>query len=715
MSKRGLEPIFNPSAVAVVGASSKPGSVGGAIFSNLKQAGFEGRIYPVNTKHHLIDDEFALSSLAELPEKPELVVVCTPAATVPGLLRQCGELHIPGMIVTSAGFREAGPAGKAIEQELRQASQEFPGVRFIGPNCLGLLRPENRLNASFSPIMPSPGRLTFISQSGALCTAILDWATERQIGFANCVSVGNMTNVGMGDLIEYFAHDEQTDVILLYIEGVTDAPHFLSAARECSRRKPIIAYKAGRFSESSAAAASHTGAIASSDAVYDAAFRRAGIERVSSIEELFDYSQLSRVRTRMNGNRLGLVTNAGGPAVMASDAWLAVGGTLAKLESDTLASLDRSLPPCWSKANPVDVLGDATADRFQSAIRLTAADPNVDALLVILTPQTMTRPAAVAQTVIDEASQTSKPIVTSWIGGPAVQSGRSLLKHAGIPTYDFPEEAIHALHHFRSTNEIQTAREIQSSFVAPKMIVEQTALSPTLERREYWRKTLSTMTLVDEVTAKTLFDEYGIPVAISRLARTANEAVAMAEQTGFPVALKIVSPDISHKSDVGGVVLNVRNGASVHEHFESMLRTVRAVKPEAEIEGVSVQPMIDTHGAVELMLGMTRDPQFGPAIVLSAGGFTAELQHDSVLELAPLDRDIVDRMLRSLRLYPLLKGYRGQPGIDLDELGDVIMKFCRFVDDYPMLQAAEMNPLSVSANRVIALDARMICRDQASR
>lgn len=711
MTIRSLLPIFNPATVAVVGASNKPGSVGGAILSNLKRSGFPGHIYAVNAKHHLIDGEIAYSALEHLPEKPDLVIVSTPASTVPGLVRQCGQLEIPGMIVISAGFREAGPTGLTIESELSQAAREFPNVRFLGPNCLGVLKPDNRLNASFSPIMPSSGRISFISQSGALCTAILDWAMARRIGFAHCVSVGNMTNVGMGDLIEYFADDNQTDVILLYIEGINDAPHFLEAARKCTRCKPIVAFKAGRYGESAAAAASHTGAIATADAVYDAAFRQAGIERVFSIEELFDYSQLCKIPTRPKGDRLAIVTNAGGPAVMASDAWLDVGGHLAKLTGDTVSSLDQCLPSCWSKANPIDILGDATADRFRSAIRLTAADPNVDAVLVILTPQAMTEPSVVAQTVIEERSKTDKPVVTSWIGGVAVQGGRSAFQQAGIPTYDFPEDAVHALKHFMSTIEIQSKSEREPAVVAEHRSSGCPAVRVSSERIEHWRQKLPTAGLVDEVTAKQLLKEYGIPVAESSVAHFADEAASIADKIGYPVVLKIVSPDISHKSDVGGVALDIRSPSFVREQFSSMMDTVNARLPHAKIDGISIQPMIDTHGAIELLLGMTRDRQFGPVVVLGAGGFTAELQRDSRLELPPFNREVTDRMIQSLRLFPLLRGYRNQRGVDLDQLRDVIGRFCQLIEDYPTLAAAEINPLSVSSHQIIALDARMVCSE----
>ena len=621
------------------------------------------------------------------------------------------------MIVISASFREAGAAGRQLEAELRAAQREYPNLRIIGPNCLGVLRPANGLNASFAPVQPRNGRLTFLSQSGALCTAILDWSIEREIGFATCVSVGNMLDVGMGDLIDYFAHDEQTDALLLYIEGLDDAPHFLSAARACSRRKPVIAYKAGRFAESSLAAASHTGAIASIDAVYDVAFRHAGVERVNSIEELFDCARLLIGQSHAPGDRLAIVTNAGGPGVMASDAWLALGAPLAKLTGDTVTLLNGVLPSCWSHGNPIDVLGDASVERFQAAIDLALKDPNVDALLVILTPQTMTEPARIAEAVVAARKSTQKPIVASWIGGPAVQAGRAILRDAAVPAYDFPEEAVHALNHLVSTGRmrltatedrmpsrmsLEGSRKAAVPFIAPDCLAS-------------WREELAeTNGLLGEVRSKTLLADYGIPIVSTRVARSVDEAVSLAEQLGYPVVLKILSPDISHKTDVGGVVLNVANADGLRASYTTMMGVVQQRSPHARIEGVAVQPMISATRGIELLLGMTRDPQFGPVLLLGAGGITAELQKDSVLELSPFGDHVVDRMLRSLRLFPLLEGYRGRPGVDLIQLRDVVARFARLIQDLPELSTAEINPLLATADYVVALDARMIANDKTA-
>jgi acetyltransferase len=704
MTRKTLDSIFAPQSVAVVGASDQPGSVGGAVFSNLQTAGFQGPVFAVNRKRGTVRGETAYGSLSELPQVPELVVICTPAVTVPTLIRESGNLGVRGLIIISAGFREAGAAGLELEREVTAASREFPGMRFLGPNCLGVLRTSNGLNASFAPVTPRPGRLTFLSQSGALCTAILDWSIDREIGFATCASVGNMTDVGMGDLIDYFADDEQTDALLLYIEGLDNAEHFLSAARACSLRKPVIAYKAGRFAESATAAASHTGAIASSDAIFDVAFRNAGVERVYSIEELFDCARLLVEQDHAPGNRLAIVTNAGGPGVMASDAWVAKGGHLAKLTNDTVASLDKLLPPCWSHGNPIDVLGDASVDRFRAAIHHSLDDPNVDAVLVIVTPQTMTEPKLIADAVVAARGRTQKPIVASWIGGPAVHDGEVVLRDGGIPVYDFPEEGVDALSHLVSTGKMRARllateasnREPATSFIAA-------------DRLAAWRAELATTNgLLGEVRSKELFADYGIPTVPARVAHSADEAVLLAEQLGYPVVLKILSPDISHKTDVGGVALNVAGADSVRSSYTRIMRTVAERSPNARIEGVVVQAMVSASRGVELLLGMTRDPQFGPVLLVGAGGVTAELQKDSVLELPPFRDGVVDRMLRSLRLFPLLEGYRGRPGVDLPQLRDVVARFAQLAEDLPELSTAEINPLLATADTVVALDARMI-------
>lgn len=634
MDHDALHSIFSPRCIAVVGASGQARSVGGSVFANLRTSGFAGALFAVNRNSDLVQGCEAYRSLSEIPEVPDLVVVCTPAPTVPGLIRDCGRLGVGGVIVISAGFREAGPAGEKLEAELREAASEFPHMRIIGPNCLGVLRPSQLLNASFSPVMPRPGRLTFLSQSGALCTAILDWAVEQEFGFATCVSVGNMTNVGMGDLIDYFATDAQTDAVLLYLEGIDDPKHFLEAARNCSRRKPILACKAGRFSESSLAATSHTGAMATSDAVCDAIFRRAGIDRVNSIQELFDSGKLLEGQKPLCGDRLAIVTNAGGPGVIATDAWLKTKGRMANLSRETLVSLDQGLPSCWSHGNPIDVLGDAGVDRFQVAMQQALGDANVDAMLVIVTPQMMTEPERIADAVIAASRRTAKPVVVSMIGGPLFKPARRILHEAGISAYDFPEEAVDALRHLISTGRARS--EPQSAKV--RFSVNGHGLSVPLnsDRHAKWQMALSTQSgLLTEELSKDLLSDFGIPVVATSIATTVNEAESLAERFGYPVALKIVSPDISHKTDVGGVILNVTSWDGVRNGYGEIMEAAARHSPQARLKGIAVEPMVTACRGVELLLGMRRDPQFGLVLLVGAGGTAAELQNDTTLELPP--------------------------------------------------------------------------------
>ena len=744
MIRQSLDPIFTPTTVAVVGASDQPNSVGGAVFQNMRNSPFRERLFAVNRKHSTVAGVRAYASLSSLPAVPDLMVVCTPAPTVPELAREFGRMGGRGMIVISAGFREAGPAGRLIEDDLKSIVQnEFPDLRMIGPNCLGALRPANGLNVSFSPVMALPGSLAFLSQSGALVTGILDWAVDRKVGFSACVSTGNMLDVGMGDLIDYFAADDQTEALLLYIEGLDDPRHFLAAARACTRKKPIIAYKSGRFAESSQAAASHTGAIASMDEVFNSAFKRAGIERVYSIEELFDCARLLVGQNQSSGDRLAIVTNAGGPGVMACDAWLARQGRLAKLDPQTVEQLSQVLPVCWSHGNPLDVLGDASADRYRAAVDAALQDPNVDSLLVILTPQTMTDPDRIAEVVVQAKQQSSKPIVASWIGGPAVESGRVRLKMAGIPVYEFPEEAVEALSHLASSGRLREsairylpasnlttripwqkgadplqARDFQRESIALQRVsphlphdasTTDTPATQSNSVRAAWEKKLSEVKgLLGEVTSKELLAAYGVPVVSTFVAHSASEAAEIADGMQYPVVLKILSPDISHKTDAGGVALNLANGPAVRLAYDQMMQAVHSRFPRARIEGVAIQRMISAARGIEVLLGMTRDPGFGPVILLGAGGITTELQRDSALELPPMDDHRIDVMLRSLRLYPLLEGYRGRPGVNLPRLREVVAKFIQMIEDLPGIATAEMNPLLVTADEVIALDARII-------
>ena len=703
MSIRNLEKIFNPRRIAIVGASNKEGSVGYTLLRNLVGSGFDGVIYPVNPKHEAIQGIQAYPSVKEVPKTPDLAVICTPAPTVPGLVRECGEAGIRGLIVISAGFREAGEEGKRLEEEVRAAAAEFEGMRILGPNCLGVIVPHLRLNVSFAGAMPNPGRVALISQSGALCTAILDWALEEGIGFSYFVSIGNMLDVDFGDLIDYFNEDPHTDSIVLYVESIIQARKFMSAARAFAREKPIVAYKAGRFAESAKAAASHTGAMAGEDAVYDAAFQRAGIVRVFEIGDIFDTAELvARVRPPL-GARLAIITNAGGPGVMATDALISLGGELAQLCPETMEKLNEVLPPFWSHGNPIDIIGDAPPERYVKATEIVLADPNVDAALVILTPQAMTDPTTTAKALAELKDKVRKPILAIWMGGRVVREGVEILNRAGIPTYETPEQGVSAFMHL-----VHYGRNIEMLYETPREVPLEFSLDRQRVRERFLEVFRREPDILGEELSKELLEAYGIPVTKPHPARTPDEAVRIAEKIGYPVVLKILSPQITHKTDVGGVALNLNDEVEVRRAFERIVESAKEKRPDAEILGVTVQRMVRARDGIELILGAKKDPTFGAVIMVGTGGTAAEVFRDRALGLPPLNERLAYRMLESLRSWRLLRGYRGRPGVNLERLIEILMRFSYLVADFPEIKELDVNPLLAMPNEVIALDARVI-------
>jgi len=704
MRARSLRKILAPNSIAVIGASDEPSKVGAVTLANLRHAGFAGRIFPVNSRRQTVQGLTAFASVGSLPEPVDLAIICTPAATVPDLVRQCGECGVGGLIILTAGFQEVGSAGRSLDAALRAELRRFPRMRVIGPNCLGVMVPQSRLNASFAATMPSPGRVAFVSQSGALCTAMLDWASEQSLGFSHFVSVGNMLDVDLADLLDYLAEDEQTDAVILYIESITHARRFMSAASACARRKPIVAYKAGRFPQSAQAAASHTGAMAGVDSVYEAALERAGIVRVFDVDDLFDCAQLLAHGPRVLGDRLAIVTNAGGPGVMACDALLGSNGKLAKLSEATVRELDDVLPSAWSHGNPVDILGDATPDRFNQALRIVCADDQVDAVLAILTPQAMTDPTAMASALVQVAEHGQKPILASWMGGTSVRQGIHVLQQAGVPTAPSPNEAISAF-----MDLVRYGRNLKLLYETPHEVPLTIAGRDPSTRRSLRTLFASGRDLLYESEAKTLLSAYGIPVAEVREAHSADEAVALAESIGFPVVIKVVSPRITHKTDVGGVMLNLANAAQLREAYDTMMANVQRARPDAEILAVSVQPMISLPGGIEFIIGAKKDPVFGPVIMVGVGGIAAELFQDRALGLPPLNERLALHMLESLRAWPLLKGFRGRkPVAHLDCLVETLLRFSALVADFPEISELDANPVLARDNQIIALDARVV-------
>jgi len=698
-----LDRIFKPQRIALVGVTPNPKSVGGTVLKNLVGAGFDGVVYPVNSQFEAVLGIQCFPNVASLPRTPDLAVICAGAQQVPGLVRECGEAGILGIVIISAGFKEAGEEGRAFEAQILAEKKRFDGMRIIGPNCLGFLVPHLHINASFANAMPKAGHVAFISQSGALCTSVLDWALEENIGFSHFVSVGNMLDVDFGDLIDYLGEDEKTESVILYVESLADARRFMTAARGFARTKPIVAYKAGRFAESARAAASHTGAMAAEDAVYEAAFQRAGIARVFEIGEIFDCAELIARHKVPDGPRLGIVTNAGGPGVMATDALIACRGQLAELAPETVQKLDEYLPPMWSHGNPVDVLGDARPKRFATAASYVLADPNVDAVLVILTPQAMTDPTATAKAIGEMAKEARKPVLAAWLGGRGVRDGIHLLNQAGVATYGTPEQAVRAF-----MTLVDYARNLEILYETPRDIPVTFPLDRINLRQRFESVLASSGDILSEDLSKTLLDAYGIPVTRPVVATSAEEAIQAARSLGFPVVLKIHSPDITHKTDVGGVLLDLQDDHAVRTGFERIMASAAEKRPDARLVGVTVQPMVSTSSGTEMILGMKRDHTFGSVIMVGLGGVSAEVFKDRALGFPPLSERLARRMLESLRSFKLLQGYRGRPGADLDKLIEVMMRFSYLVSDYPEIVELDVNPLLVTHDRVVALDARVV-------
>ena len=706
MSVRNLDRIFRPRRVAVIGASERPGVVGTSVLRNLLTSGFGGVVYPINPKRESVQGVQAYACVRDVPRAPDLAIVCTPGRVVPGVVRECGEMGVRGMVVLSAGFREVGEEGRALERQVLEEAARFDDLRIIGPNCVGVVAPGMRLNASFAAGMPKPGRIAFFSQSGALCTSVLDWALEHNVGFSYFVSVGNTLDVDFADLIDYVSDDRETDAVILYIESIARARKFMSAARSFTRNKPIVVYKAGRFAESAAAAASHTGAMAGADEVYEAAFERAGIVRVTEMADMFDCASLLARQKPARGERLAIVTNAGGLGVMATDALIARRGVLASLSDDTRATLDSFLPPYWSHANPVDVLGDAPAERIGRAVETALADDGVDAVLSILCPQTITDPTETARVVAKVAGGASKPVLTAWVGGRLMRAGREVLSDAGVACYDTPEQAIDAFMHL-----ITYARNIEVLYETPREVRLGTAPDRELIGsilREEGNGERGEATVLSEQRSKEILDAYGIPVSRPEFCADADAAVRAAGRIGYPVVMKVHSPQITHKTDVGGIALGLQDERAVRKAFEAIVDRVSAARSDATIEGVTIQPMIRMRDSVELIIGAKRDPTFGAAILVGMGGVTAEIMGDHAVALPPLNERLARRMVQSLRGWKLLRGYRGKAPVDVDALVETLIKFSYLIADFPEIAEIDINPLVVSPDGVIGVDARMV-------
>lgn len=699
-----LSSLFEPASVAVIGATEQPGKIGEVLVSNMLAAGYKGRLFAVNPKYRKVRGIDCFASVNALPQAVDLAVIATPAQTVPDLIEECGAKGIRSALVITAGFGETGAAGRQLETRVLENARRH-GLRMIGPNCLGILRPDIGLNAAFSRGGALPGSLALVSQSGAVCTAMLDWAMPNGIGFSSVVSLGGSTDIDFGEIIDYLAADPRTAHILLYIEGIHDARRFMSSLRAAARAKPVILMKVGRHPAGSRAAVSHTGAIVGMDDVFDAAVRRAGVVRVKSIGELVAAAQALSVRLRPAGNRLVVITNGGGPGVMAVDHAGDLGLPLASLSASTLEALRLALPANWSHGNPIDLIGDAGGDRYRAAVTACLADDGVDGVLVMLAPQAMTPAEEAARVVIEAARGSTKPVIACWMGEASVAEGRALLAKAGIPVFRTPEPAVDMFSHVSSFYRNQRSLMQVVQPVADKAPARVDEAARVIEAA-----LAEGRTVLGESEAKAVLDAFHVPVARTALARTAAEAAGVAAGIGFPVVFKIASPDISHKSDVGGVRLGIRTAAEALEAYGAMMAGVARAMPTARLEGITVEPMIDKPNGRELMIGVLRDPVFGPVISFGMGGIAVEVHRDRAVSLPPLNAQLAGEMIRETRVARMLEAFRGKPAADMAAIVDVLLRVSEMVCELPGIVEMDINPLLADEQGVAALDARIVVR-----
>ncbi len=707
MNNHYLTPLFNPKSVAVFGASNTPNSVGAVLFKNLKQSGFRGRLYALNPKHKRVQDTKAYARLEEINEHIDLAVIATPPHTVVDIIDDCGKHGVKAAVVVSAGFREAGDAGANLERQVMSIADRH-GVRILGPNCLGIISPNIGLNATFSGNNARIGKLALVSQSGALCTAVLDWAESNNVGFSYVISTGIGADISFGEILDFLVADPLTEGILLYIEGIRNARRFMSALRAAARAKPIVVMKSGRHEQGLKAAVSHTAALVGGDDVFDAALRRAGVVRVLHFSNLFAAATILSSGVRAQGDRALIVTNGGGPGVMAADYVADKNLLLAELSDDMLTALNAFLPPTWSHANPIDIIGDATPERYRDVIELCSKDPHADAIIVILTPQAMTDPEAVAREITAAHTDSGKPMLTCWMGEDDVAAGREWFHRHGIPTFRTPEAAVEAFsflvaHHRNQQLLLQVPEPVAHG---DKPDIEGAAMIVKNVLKDSRR-------LLNATEAKALLAAFRIPIAKSIAARTPEEALTVAEELGFPIALKIDSPDITHKSDVNGVRLNVAGARQLRDAYQDLIDAVRTKRPDAEITGVLIEPMVHSPNGRELMIGMVRDPAFGPAISFGLGGTMVEVFADQAISLPPLNHFLARELIQSGRVARLLSDFRNLPAVNLDSIESALLRVSEMVCELPWLSEIDINPIIADENNAIVVDARMVVEPRA--
>jgi acetyltransferase len=704
MTTHYLTSLFTPQSIALFGASDRADSVGGVVFKNLIGSGFKGRIYAINPKRDVVQGENAYSSLDDIDEIVDLVVVATPASGIPEIVEACGERGVKMMLILSAGFREIGKEGRRLEDQVTQLVKQY-GIRLMGPNCLGLIRPDIGLNITFGNNNAQPGNLALVSQSGAICTAILDWAQANDIGFSAVVSTGISADLDFGDYLDYLVLDPRTRSILLYIEGIKDARRFMSSLRAAARIKPVIALKVGRHAAGAEASMSHTGALVGSDETFSAALSRSGVLRVETISQLFSAAKaLSSLHYRGATERLVIITNGGGPGVMAADRAIDQGIELSSLSADTVKALNKVLPTVWSHGNPVDIIGDAPPERYQKALDICLEDPGVDGAIVILTPQAMTRPTEVAEAVIKSAAKSKKPIMTSWMGGAQVEPARQLFNNAHVPSFRMLENAVDAFSYLARYNRnqrllLQTPARLTRGQELPdsdgaRMIIE----GVLTERRS----------VLTEPESMAVLNAFRIPTVRNGVAHSANEALVIAESIGFPVAMKVLSNDISHKSDAGGVRLNINSAQEVRGAYRQLIDQVTLKVPGAKIDGVTVEKMYRSSNGRELMIGLIRDAVFGPVISFGSGGTSVEVMGDSAISLPPLNRRLALDLINRTKVSRLLGEFRQMPPVDMDQLVDVLLAVSSMACELPWIQEMDINPLIMDDKGIVAVDARLV-------
>jgi acetyltransferase len=692
-----LKAMLNPKVIALVGATEVTGSVGRALMENL--ASFGGVVYPVNLKRSSVLGVEAFPNIEAVPNPIDLAIIATPALTVPFVVKECADAGVKGAVIISAGFKECGPEGRKLENAIASSRGK---MRLLGPNCLGVMIPELGLNATFSRKMALPGNVAFLSQSGALCTSVLDWSLREKVGFSAFVSTGSMIDIDWGDLVDFLADDLSTRNILIYMESIGNARSFLSAAREVALRKPIIVIKVGRTEAAAKAVMSHTGTLTGNDEVLEAAFRRVGVLRVDAIEDLFDMAEVLGKQPRPKGCRLAVITNAGGPGVLATDMLVREGGKIAQLSEPSFQKLNALLPKYWSRNNPVDVLGDATTDRFVKTVEIVSADPDNDGILVIVTPQGMTDPTSIAKGLEPFRKLAGKPILTSWMGASAVADGETILNAAGIPTFEYPDTAARAFCSMWRYND-----NLRMLYETPALnggdAYDQAGAAGTIKAAVEAKRTLLT-----EIESKQILNAYGIPTVETHVATSEEETIRIAAKLGGVVVLKLYSETVTHKTDVGGVKLGLQSEKAIREAYHEIQDAVRK-NPEAFL-GVTVEPMIDLDG-YELILGSSTDAQFGPVLLFGSGGELVEVRKDYVLGLPPLNATLARRMMEQTRIFTALKGVRGRTTVDLAQLETLLVRFSLLVAQQRRIKEIEVNPLLVSPTKILALDARIVLHD----